>query len=100
MAISQWLFLIKYNLKFVRYQETPISLCIAPISINHKTGKWECDYKFLYSDSKEVFAQFQLKGRESVSHWSLQSIWENIFEDVGEELGDLIRNKLKEVYKK
>ena len=88
--------LTKYNLKFVRFQDTPISIIIIPLHIN-KNGKWECEFKFQINETKEVFAQFNLNGRMSAMG-SLQAKWETIFENVGNHLGQYLKKKLKDIY--
>lgn len=91
--------LFNYNLKFVRYQDTSISIIIIPLSIN-KRAKWECEFKFVKNDTKDIFAQFHLNGSASTSSFSLQSRWETIFNSVGNSLGKYLKKKLKDIYKK
>lgn len=91
--------LFNYNLKFVRHQDTSISMIIIPLSINKK-GKWECEFKFVKNDTKEIFAQFQLNGSNASSGWALQWTWEAVFTGVGKSLGKYLKKKLKDVYKK
>jgi hypothetical protein len=89
--------LVKYNLKFVRFQDTPISIIIIPLHIS-KNGKWECEFRFQKTETKEVFAQFNLDGRASAMG-SLQTKWETIFINVGDHLGQYLKKQLKEIYK-
>lgn len=89
--------LVKYNLKFVRYQDTSISIIIIPLAISKK-GKWECEFKFVKNDTKDNFAQFNLNGSAS-SLGSLQTRWETIFGNVGYSLGQFLKKKLKDLYK-
>lgn len=89
--------LIKYNLKFVRFQDTPISIIIVPLNIN-KNGKLECEFRFQKNETKEVFAQFILIG-QGVSLGSLQTRWESAFENIGNHLGQYLKKQLKKIYK-
>lgn len=91
--------LLNYNLKFVRYQDTSISIIIIPLSINKR--KWECEFKFVKNDTKDIFAQFHLNGSAALSSsFSLQYRWETIFNSVGNSLGKYLKKKLKDIYKK
>ena len=89
--------LVRENMKFVRYQDTSISLTIIPLFINKK-GKWECEFRFIKNDTKEVFAQFCLKGSAGAVG-SLQTKWEIVFTNVGYSLGQYLKKKLKDLYK-
>lgn len=82
-------------MKFVRFQDTPISIIIIPLHINNKN--WECHFKFQINETKEVFAQFNLNGK-APAVGSLQGKWEYIFANVGKELGQYLEIKLKEIY--
>lgn len=88
-------YLTQFNLKFVRFQDTPISIIIIPLHINNKN--WECHFKFQINETKEVFAQFNLNGK-APAVGSLQGKWEYIFANVGKELGQYLEIKLKEIY--
>ena len=90
--------LFNYNLKFVRYQDTSISIIIIPLSIN-KRAKWECEFKFVKNDTKDIFVQFHLNGSNATAG-SLQFKWETIFYGVGNSLGKYLKKKLKDIYKK
>ena len=90
--------LSSYNLKFVRYQDTPISIIIIPLSIN-KRSKWECEFRFVNNDTKEIFAQFLLNGSTS-QLGSLQIRWQAMYSDMGKSLGKYLKKKLKDIYKK
>lgn len=89
--------LFNYNLKFVRHQDTSISIIIIPLTITK--GKWECEFKFVKNDTKDIFVQFNLNGSTTVIG-SLQRRWEAIFNDVGNSLGKYLKKKLKEIYKR
>lgn len=89
--------LVEYNLKFVRYQDTSISIIIIPLTINKK-GKWECEFKFVKNDTKEKFARFHLSG-SAHSLGSLQTKWETIYGNVGYSLGRFLKKKIKEIYR-
>lgn len=89
--------LIKYNLKFVRFQDTSLSLLIIPININ-KNGSWEFEFKFIKNDTSDSFAQFRLDGHSPTLGSKLHK-WEAIFENVGLNLGLFLKKKLKDIYK-